>query len=227
MTIRVLPGLLIACALSLPAFAGDPHIISMTGHGEVKAEPDMATLNAGVTTNAPSAAAALSANSAHMNQVFDTLKKLGVSDGNIKTTGISVFPQYTNGDNNSPRRLTGYQINNEVSVQLNDISHVGSVIDALVSAGVNQLNNISFDISTPGALLEKARIQAISDARARAQTYAKAAGVALGPIVSISENSGQVSPRPIYRMAVMASPTPVSAGEQSVTADVTVVWEIH
>jgi uncharacterized protein YggE len=101
------------------------------------------------------------------------------------------------------------------------------VIDTLVGAGVNQMNNISFDISTPAPLLEKARIQAISDARARAQTYAQAAGVTLGPIVSISENAGQFSPRPMFRLEQFSVSAPVAPGEQSITADVTVVWEIH
>jgi uncharacterized protein YggE len=76
-------------------------------------------------------------------------------------------------------------------------------------------------------VLEKARIQAVADARARAATYAQAAGVTLGPIVSISEGGGETAPRPMFRVMAMAAPTPIAPGEQSVTADVTVVWEIH
>jgi uncharacterized protein YggE len=88
------------------------------------------------------------------------------------------------------------------------------------------MNGISFSIREPAPLLEKARAQAIADARARAQTYTKAAGVTLGAILSISENGGNEPPRPImYRMASAAPP--VAAGEQSVTAGVSVVWEIH
>jgi uncharacterized protein YggE len=223
----LLPGLLLACALSLPALAADPHTIAMTGHGEIKAVPDMAAVNAGVTTNAPTAAAALAANSARMSQVFDALKKLGIPERNIQTTGFSVSPQYTNGDNINPRHLTGYQVNNEVSVRLDDVSRLGTALDTLVGAGANQMNGIGFDIATPAPLLEKARAQAIADARARAQTYAQAAGVSLGPIVSISEGGGEAQPRPMYRVMAMAAPVPVVAGEQSVTADVTVVWEIH
>jgi hypothetical protein len=76
-------------------------------------------------------------------------------------------------------------------------------------------------------LLEKARVQAIADARARAETYAKAAGVTLGPILSISEGGGEAAPRPMYRMAAMAADTQIAPGEQSVAANVSVVWEIH
>jgi uncharacterized protein len=224
---RLLPGLVLACALNLPALAADPHTLAMTGHGEVKATPDTATINAGVITNATTAAAALAANSARMNQLFDALRKLGVSDRNIQTNGFSVSPQYTNGDNNAPRHLTGYQVNNDVSVRLEDVARVGAALDTLAGAGANQMNGINFDIANPAPALEKARIQAVADARARAQTYAQAAGVTLGPIVSVSEGGGEAVPRPMFRVMAMAAPTPVAPGEQSVTADVTVVWEIH
>jgi hypothetical protein len=188
----------------------------------------MAQVSAGVTTNGLTAAQALAANSTRMKAVFTALEKLGVPQKNIQTTSFFVSPQYTNGDNNNPRRLTGYQVSNEVSVRLEDVAKLGSTLDALVTAGANQMNGISFSIREPAPLLEKARIQAVADARARAETYAKAAGVSLGSILAISE-SGNEPPRPMYRMAAMAAPpsTPVAAGEQSVTADVSVVWEIH
>jgi len=227
MTNRLLTGLWLACALSLPAFAADPHTITMTGHGEIKAVPDTATVNAGVTTNAPTAAAALSANSMRMNQLFGALKKLGIPDREIQTRGFSVSPQYANGDSNNPRRLSGYQVNNEVTVRLDDVARIGNTLDTLVGAGANQLNGIAFDIAMPAPLLEKARTQAIADARTRAETYAHTAGLTLGPIVSIVEAGGEGPPRPLFRMAALAEQTPISPGEQSVTADVTVVWEIH
>src|ERR1700743_1193641 len=185
---RLLPGLLssllLACALNLPAFAADPHTLTMTGHGEIKAVPDVATITAGVNTNAPTAAAALSANSARMNQVFGALRKLGIADRDIRTTGFSVSPQYTNGDNNNPRHLTGYQVSNEVNVRLDDVTRTGAVLDTLVTAGANQMNGIDFDIADPAPALEKARIQAIADAKARAATYAQGARVALGSLGS-------------------------------------------
>ena len=227
MSSRLLLGLCLACALSLPAFAAGPRTITMTGHGEIKAVPDIATVNAGVTTTAQTAAAALSANSTRMNQVFDALKKLGIPDRNIQTANFSISPQFNMGVSSDSHHITGYQVNNEVSVRLTDVKRAGSVLDTLAGAGANQMNGISFDIATPAPLLEKARAQAVSDARARAQTYSKAAGVALGQIISISEGGGEIQPRPMNRIMAMAAPTPVAPGEQSVTADVTVVWEIH
>ena len=231
MKFRIFQGLALAVALAAPAWAADPadvRTLAMPGHGEIRGTPDMAQITAGVTTNATTAAQALAANSARMKTVVAALEKLGVPEKNIQTTSFFVSPQYTNGDNNSPRRLTGYQVNNDVSVRLEDVSKLGGTLDALVQAGANQMNGISFSIRNPTPLLEKARAEAIADARTRAETYAKAAGVSLGPILSISEG-GTETPRPMYRMAVamQAAPVPVAAGEQSVTADVSVVWEIH
>jgi len=228
MKFRISLGLILAAALAVPAWAADPRTLAMPGHGEIRGTPDMAQITAGVTTNATTAAQALAANSARMKTVFAALEKLGVPEKNIQTTSFFVSPQYTNGDNNSPRRLTGYQVNNDVSVRLEDVSKLGGTLDALVQAGANQMNGISFSIRNPAPLLEKARAEAIADARTRAETYAKAAGVSLGPILSISEG-GTEAPRPMYRMAVAmaAAPVSVAAGEQSVTADVSVVWEIH
>ena len=222
-----LATLLAAPAVTVQAWAADPHTIAMTGHGEVRGAPDQAQVSAGVTTTAATAAQALTANSVQMKGVFAALEKMGVAEKNIQTVNFSIFPQYSNGENNSPRRLTGYQVSNEVSVRLDDVTKLGGTLDALVTAGANQMNGISFSIRAPAPLLEKARSDAIADARARAETYARAAGVTLGPILSISEGGGAVTPRPMYRMAMAAGPVPIAAGEQSITADVSVVWEIH
>ena len=221
-------GLALIALLASPAWA-DPRTITMSGHGEVKAVPDQAQISAGVTITAPTAAQALTANSSRMQSVFAALRKMGVPEKNIQTTNFYISPQYTNGDNNTPRRLTGYQVNNDVTVRLEDIGKVGSALDTLVAAGANQMNVISFSIQNPVPVLERARTEAVADARTRAETYAKAAGVNLGSILSISEGGGE-APRPVmYRMAAAMAPAPppIAAGEQTVSADVAMVWEIH
>lgn len=207
---------------------GFPRTLSMTGEGEVRAAPDMAQLSAGVTTSAPTAAAALSANTTRMKAVFAAIQKLGVPEKNIQTVNFSISPQYTGGDANNRPRLTGYQVNNEVSVRLEDTGKLGSALDALVTAGANQMNGISFSIRNPAPLLAEARMRAVADAKTRAEAYAKAAGVTLGPIQSISEN-GAAPPRPMPMMRMMAAAesVPVAEGEQAVTASVSIVWEIR
>ncbi len=224
---RFFLGLALATAITLPAWAADSRTIAMTGHGETRGAPDMAQVTAGVSTMAPTAAQALSANSSHMKGVFAALVKLGVPEKNIQTSNFFVSPQYSNGDNNTPRRLTGYQVNNDVTVRLEDVGKLGGALDALVAAGANRINGVSFSIQNSAPLLEKARADAVADARARAETYAKAAGVTLGPILSISEGGAEAPPRPMFRVAAIQAETRIAPGEQSVTADVTMVWEIH
>lgn len=203
-----------------------PRILTMGGHGEVRATPDTAMLSAGVSAQAATAAAALAANNGHMQAVLSTLKKLGVPDKDIQTANFSVSPQYANGNGEAPR-ITGYQASNQVEVRLEDVSKLGVVLDALVTAGANRMNGISFAIRDDTDLLAQARAQAVAEARAKAETYAKAAGVSLGSILSIGE-TGNEAPRRLYAAApmVMVKAVPVALGEQNVGADVTITWEI-
>lgn len=214
-----------------PAAAADTaHTITVSGSAEARGAPDQAQLSAGVTTVAPTAAAALADNARTMTTVFDTLKRLGVPERAIQTTNFSVSPQYPpyNANDRGLQKIVGYQISNQVNVTLDDTRKLGPALDALVHAGANQINSVSFSIKDADALEAKAQADAVADARRRAETYAKAAGVSLGGVVSISEGATE-APRPMYRaMAAQGAPvTPTAAGEQSVTANVTVVFEIR
>lgn len=211
-----------------PAMADDPsRTISVGGQGTASGVPDQAQLSAGVSTVAATAAAALAENSRKMNAVFAALKRLGVADKAIQTSNFSVSPQYADNPNGTRQRITGYQVSNQVNVILDDTNKLGLTLDALVAAGANDINSVSFAIRDPDALLETARKQAIADARKRAETYAAAAGVSLGGVISIQENGGYEPPRPMTVMAFRSKDaTPTAAGEQSVTANVTVMFEL-
>lgn len=201
--------------------------ITMSGTGTVKGPPDMADISAGVTTEAPTTAA-LAANTAAMNRVFAALEKQGIARRNIQTSNFNVSPNYGSRTPNETPRLLGYRVGNQVHVVLEDVTKVGAALDALVAAGANQMNGLNFSIKDPAPLLAKARTEAVADARLRAQQYAAAAGVTLGQILSISESGGAEPPRPMYRvMAMAADSVPVAAGEESVSASVTLVWEIR
>ncbi len=228
-------GLCLIAALAplAAAQAADlPHTITVSGAGEVKGVPDQVQLSAGVTTTAVTAAAALAENARKMNGVFATLKRLGVPEKSIQTSNFSVSPQYPPYNQNAtgPQHIVGYQVSNQVDVTLDDVKTLGPALDALVGSGANQINSVSFSIRDPAVLLAAAREAAIADAVKRAQTYTHAAGVSLGSVVSIQEGTIE-TPRPMDRMALMAAPvsmaTPTAAGEQSVTANVTVVFEIR
>ena len=224
-----------ALAAAQPAMMPHPHVLSVSGQGEVRAVPDQAQLTAGVVTQGKTAAAALAANSTAMNEVFATLKKRGIPDKSIATSNFSINPQYPpyrqDAPNEDRSRIIGYEVSNQVTVIVDDTSKVGTILDALVSSGANQAGGVSFNIRDPKPLMKQAREDAVKEAVEKAQTLAKAAGVTLGPIMSISEG-GYVSPMPMFAAKVamaapMAAPPPVAAGEQSVTANVNITWEIQ
>ena len=224
----VAPGALMAAEDTTPP----PRTMTVSGQGEVKAVPDEAVLSAGVTTQARNAAEALAANSRAMNAVFDALKRIGIPDKSIQTSDFSVSAQYqTDQHGNTTQKIVGYQVSNNVTVIVDDLGKLGSAIDALVSSGANSMGDIAFTIRDPKPLLTEARAEAVKDALQRANTYASAAGVTLGPITSIGEN-GEEAPRPMRpRMMAMsasvAQPTPVAAGEDSVTAGVSITFELR
>jgi len=216
----------IVCVPPAAAQAQAPRVITMEGHGEMRATPDTAMLSAGVSTEGATAAAALSANNSRMQAVMAAIKKLGVPDKDIRTSNFSISPRYANPSNETPH-ISGYQASNQVEVRLEDVAKLGTALDALVAAGANQIQGVSFLIRNDAEMLSEARAAAVAEARAKAETFAKAAGVSLGAILSISEE-GSPGPRPLYAAApmVMAKAVPVAMGEQSVTADVTIIWEI-
>jgi uncharacterized protein YggE len=218
-------GLAFAAA---PALAAD-RTITVSGQGEARGVPDQAELSAGVATLAPTADAALGQNARKMTAVFDALKRIGVPERSIQTANFTVEPQYApNPGGNDPGRINGYRVSNEVDVTLDDTKALGPALDALVGAGANQINSVGYAIRNPDALSTEARKAAMADALSRAQTYATAGGMQVGAVVTIQENGGG-SIMPMNSMAMtrkMPPSTPTAAGEMSVTANVTVVYEL-
>jgi hypothetical protein len=190
--------------------------------------PDIATISAGVVTQAPKAGDAMAANAKAMTAAIAALKRAGVADRDIQTQSINLQPQYRYGDNQPPI-LTGYQASNRVSVRLRDLQKAGGVIDALVGAGANQIDGPTLTVEHPETALDEARAKALATARTRAELYAKAAGLTVRRIVRISESDGV--PPPIRPLGMMASKraeaTPVEAGEQELTVNLSVVFELN
>jgi uncharacterized protein YggE len=178
-------------------------------------------------TSATTAAEALAANARVMTAAMAVLRRAGVAERDIQTRGLSLQPQYRYDSDRAPS-LTGYQASNSVNVRLREIGRAGAVIDALVAAGANQISGPSFGLAEPEAALDEARALAVTRARARAELYAKAAGVRLGRLVSISEAQAPQPPMPRPMMRAMAdvamAETPVAPGEVGMRASVTVVF---
>ena len=217
-----------ATALAQAAPASDGTLLSVSSRAEARKAPDIATFSAGVVTQAADGNAALRQNAEQMNRVLAAIKAAGVADKDVQTSGISLNPQYRY-EENQPPRITGYQASNTVNVKLREVAKMGKVLDALVASGANQVNGPSFGIDDPEPLYDRARLDALKAARARAETYAGALGVRVRRIVSISEG-GAALPSPMPRMAMMKAEaydsTPVAAGESSVSVNLDVVFEL-
>lgn len=214
--------------LAVPAAAEEtPRHISVTGEGRVEAVPDMATLSLGVSKAAPEAGAAMAAAAKAANAIMERLAAMDIPARDIRTSRVALSPVWSDRDDGRPRRITGYRADYGVTVRIRDLDKVGPVIDATVQAGGNDFGGLSFSVQDDGPLRDAARQQAVADATARAELLAQAAGVTLGPVVTISEGGG-ATPRP-YEMraaAAMADTIPVAPGEISVTARVDMVFEI-
>jgi uncharacterized protein len=216
-----------AAAQVAPPILPDATILDVSATGKTSRVPDIATIRAGVVTQSVNAAGALSENAQRMARVIAALKAAGIADRDLSTASVALSPQYRYQDNQPPV-ITGYQASNSVSVTFRDIKKSGAVLDALVKEGANQIDGPNMAIDKPDAALDEARTDAIARARARAELYAKAAGLHVDRIVSISEageNPGS-PPMPVRFMArVAAAPvadTQVLPGETDVTASVNV-----
>jgi uncharacterized protein YggE len=199
--------------------------ISVTGEAQLSVPPDLAQIDGGVTTEAKTAREASETNNAAMGKVLLALKGAGIDEKDFQTSRLSLQPQYAP-NRSGPNAVVGYQASNRVTVKLRDVTKVAGVIDTLVAAGANNIGGIDFMVSAASKLLDDAREQAIADARRKAEIYAKAAGVALGSPVSISE-AGSPGPMPFRKMAAgMAASAPVAQGEETLQVTVSVSWAI-
>ena len=201
-------------------------MISVTGEATVSVPPDLAQIDAGVTSEAKTAREASDANNAAMGKVLLALKGAGIEEKDYQTSRLSLQPESAPNRPGGPATIVGYRASNRVTVRLHDVSKVASVIDMLVAAGANDIGGINFTVSQASKLLDDAREQAIADARRKAEIYAKAAGVTLGVPLSISEGGTPV-PIPYRRMAAgMAPSAPVAQGEETLQVTVAVSWAI-
>lgn len=204
--------------------------LNLAATGEVRVAPDMATVTFGVVTEAPTAQAAMAQNAERMNAVSAALRRAGVAERDIQTSGLNLQAQYDYQENQPPK-LRGYQASNRVTVRVMDLTKTGATVDAVVAAGVNQIDGVAFGLKDPSTAENEARRLAVRALQAKAQLYAEALGVQLGGVRSLNEGGGYAPPppMPMYAMraqSMAADSTPVSGGELSVKIDVTGVYDI-
>lgn len=236
----ILP-LLAAAALAVPAAAQAQTAVQVqpisgtrldiSATGEVTRVPDVAIISTGVVTRAPSATAAIQQNAARMERVRSALRRAGIADKDIQTSSINLNPEY-HYEQNRPPRLTGYTASNQVSVRFRDIAETGKILDALVAEGANQISGPSLTIDKPEEALDEARMRAIANGRARADLYARALGMRVVRLLSVSESGGYPvpPPMPMYARAEAASmdaQTKIDPGEQKVQVGVSMSFELQ
>lgn len=209
--------------------------IRVTGTGEFRVEPDLATVHFAVETTGATAQEAGQANADLMERVIQALIQVGVGRQDIQTSGYSLFPEYAPQPRPvvEPSRIRGYRVMNQVSVRTRQLGQVGRLIDAGLAAGANRLHGVGFEVTDSRAAEAQALQRAIGAARAAAETMAQALGVQLGPVLEASTNAEPVRPflRQMARDGAMTmeaqAVTPVEPGEQTVHAFASVVFEIR
>lgn len=212
--------------------AENSRTIHVRGQGKATSPPDMATVHTGVVTIAPQASDALAANSRAMQRIMEVLKENKVAAKDIQTSSFAVQPEYERDQRGRTKpKIVGYRVSNQVRIRIRDIADLGKVLDALVQAGSNQVSGISFGIDDPTGVLNQARNRAVADARSRANLYAQAAGVRVGKVLTISEQSIQM-PRPqmmanTFMAEARSASVPVATGEQQLQASVDVVFALE
>lgn len=222
------PGLLML-AFSLPALAqdSDPALITVTGEATAQASPDLATVDLGVTTEGKTAAEALAANNAALKAIMERLALSGIEERDTQTSNLSLNPNWVSSSDGTTSTISGYIAMNMLSVRVRDMAKLGTVLDAVVTDGANTLNGITFGLQDPKPVMSEARRDAVSDARARAEELAAAAGVTLGRMIALNEGSAYQAPMPMYRKdAAPAGAVPVAGGEVGMTSSVTMVFEV-
>ena len=205
--------------------------LNLAAYGETRVEPDMAMITLGVMTEGKTAAEAMAANATRMNAVIASLKKAGIAQKDIQTSGLNLNPQYRYVENQAPI-LTGYQVSNQVTIRVLDLKKLGAAVDATVNAGANQIQGVSFGLVDSTAAENAAREAAVKALAAKAELYAKATGYRVARLVSLSEGGGY-APRPPMPMLEMTAArgfakdaTPVQAGELTVRIDVSGLYEV-
>ena len=222
-------------ALAIPADAAvsvDSRSISVSGTGTVSVVPDAVRFNATVNVVGASNAEALAGASKSAAAVRAALKTNAIATKDIRSASISVYPEYT-WTQEAGTQITGYRASQSFDVLVRKSSVAGTVIEAVVSAGGNdvQLGGVIPVVLDSAAAAEGARSAAVANAKSKAMSYAKLLGVTLGKVITLEETSSPVYSTPFAMkasaLASDAAPLEVDLGEQDVTVSISVKWELN
>lgn len=227
--------LVVAVVVAAVAFVGEAlgrqgsassATISVTGSGTVRGTPNTMSFEIGVTTTAPSATAALAANSKKMRTLIDTLLANGLTKANLQTSGL-----YISENTNDRGVVTGFTVENQLDATTHELGRAGTALDAAARVAGNdvELYGVTFSISNQSKLLAAARARAIQNAHLEASEIARGAHTAVESIVKVTDEENTPSTGVTFGPLMMqsaASAVPIEAGSQSVTVQVAVVYRL-
>jgi uncharacterized protein len=218
-----------ACG-GVPTRQENPRTVSVTGSGSVSITPDIAYVSIGVHTEADTASEAVDKNTAQTQKVIDSLKKSGVAEEDIRTTNFSIWPNQRYDDQGQPVGTT-YAVDNTVYVTVRDLSAMGNLLDAAITAGANTIYSISFDLADKSADMSKARDLAVKNAQDQAAELAASAGVELGEIQTIGYYDSGAVPYADYGKGgggggAPAMAVPINPGTLTLTTTVSITYFI-
>src|SRR3954462_6958585 len=210
-------------------------VIVMDGEGSVRVRPDAARIRVGVVTESASANEVAQENATRMSSVVEAIKK-AVGDSapsvEIRTEAVSLAPIYSadQGASGRPQKITGYRATNDVRVLVRDLEKrsalVPSIIEQANTAGANEISGPEFLVCNDAKPLVEARVNAVENARTKAETYAKALNVRLGRVLTVTELERGHRPMPMMARAKADMPPPIETGTNEIIARVTVIWEL-
>jgi len=208
--------------------------MNVSGSAYVEVAPDRARISFAVETEHEGAREAGEANARLMDRVITALRGTGIPDLRIETSGYSLTPRYAPRSGNEPQRIAGYTARNTVEVIVDDVDAVGRLVDTALAAGANRVAGMGFEIRDTEPHRQEALRRAVATARGEAEAMAEALGMRLGSPMTIQGGADFPQPRSMFRadmgmaMAAMeAVPTPVEAGLQRVSANVSIQYRLH
>jgi uncharacterized protein YggE len=224
-SIQILIAALLIAAMPLTARATEK-LVTVTGQATVRVAPDTAVIRIGVTSHGKTAREASETNAKQITTVMNAIKNSGIDARDIQTSRLSLQPQY-DPNKAGPARLLGFQVTNQLTVTIHDITRLPALLDRAIASGANEMSGIEFEVSGQSKLLDQARDEAIADAHRKAALYAHAAGAKLGRVMAITEEGAPAPPRPFAAMRAGAGAVPVAPGEQTLRAVVTVSYALE
>lgn len=209
---------------------GEPLMVTETG--KITAVPDIAKVSLGIEEQGESLTKVQNSVNTKSKKLTDELKKLGIDEKNIKTTSYYVHPEYNY--DIEPFKIEGYRVSTTYEVKITDFEKINEVLVIATNIGTNIINNISFEVNekTKEDLTNKARQEAVKKAKEKANSLASSAGISLGKIINISENTGIGYPRSISLINdTIGNTKPINAdiqpGETEIEVTVSLSFEVR